>query len=249
MSRVRPGLPRSGHAHPRAETAAPDGLALLTIVVLVFVAAGAYLGWDRPGPGAARRPGPRRHGRRGGRAHPRRALARRPADRASAAGARARLRRVDLRVVAVGARCSPPTATSTPTTCAATAGPTACGPYTLDADTDQLAGVLSALHLTRPIVVGHSLGVAIALSLALRDPATVTGVVAANGDGTPYFGADRSSAPEAGSRALLAAAARARPSSPRSCGTAARSGGSWPPSAGRAAPSTTPRSTAGARPS
>ena len=68
------------------------------------------------------------------------------------------------------------------------------GPYTLAADTDQLAGVVTALHLTRPIVMGHSLGAAIALSLALRDPGSVTGVVAANGDGTPYFGTDRSAA-------------------------------------------------------
>jgi pimeloyl-ACP methyl ester carboxylesterase len=66
------------------------------------------------------------------------------------------------------------------------------GPYTLAADTDQLAGLVATLHLTRPIVLGHSLGAAIALSLALRDPASLTGVVAANGDGTPYFGNDRS---------------------------------------------------------
>ncbi|MCD2189219.1 alpha/beta fold hydrolase [Actinomycetospora soli] len=64
-------------------------------------------------------------------------------------------------------------------------------PYDLPADTDQLAGLISALHLTRPVVLGHSSGVAVALSLALRDPAAVSGVVAANGDGTPYFGADR----------------------------------------------------------
>jgi pimeloyl-ACP methyl ester carboxylesterase len=68
------------------------------------------------------------------------------------------------------------------------------GPYTLASDTDQLAGLLASLHLVRPIVVGHSLGAAIALSLALRDPGAVTGVVAANGDGTPYFGSDRSDA-------------------------------------------------------
>lgn len=74
-------------------------------------------------------------------------------------------------------------------------------PYTLAADTDQLAGVIAALHLTRPIVVGHSLGVAIALSQALRDPGSVTGVVAANGDGTPYFGNDRS-APGGGAGVL-----------------------------------------------
>lgn len=63
------------------------------------------------------------------------------------------------------------------------------GPYTLDADVDQLAGLLAALGLTgprRPVVVGHSLGAAIALGQALRDPGSVAGVVAANGDGTPY---------------------------------------------------------------
>ena len=65
-------------------------------------------------------------------------------------------------------------------------------PYTLGADTDQLAGLITALHLSRPVVVGHSLGVAIALSLALREPSSVSGVLAANGDGTPYFGTVRS---------------------------------------------------------
>jgi pimeloyl-ACP methyl ester carboxylesterase len=64
-------------------------------------------------------------------------------------------------------------------------------PYTLDADTDQLLGVIGALHLSRPVVVGHSSGVAVALSLALRHPDQVSAVVAANGDGTPYFGPDR----------------------------------------------------------
>ena len=44
------------------------------------------------------------------------------------------------------------------------------GPYDLAADTDQLAGVIGALHLVRPVVLGHSSGVAIALALALRDP-------------------------------------------------------------------------------
>ena len=46
-------------------------------------------------------------------------------------------------------------------------------PYTLAADTDQLVGLIGALGLTRPIVVGHSLGAAIALSVALRDPGAV----------------------------------------------------------------------------
>lgn len=75
-------------------------------------------------------------------------------------------------------------------------------PYTLAADTDQLAGLIGALGLPRPVVMGHSLGVAIALSLALRDPAAVGGVVAANGDGTPYFGTDRT-ARGPGLRSLL----------------------------------------------
>ncbi|MDL5157107.1 alpha/beta fold hydrolase [Actinomycetospora termitidis] len=76
-------------------------------------------------------------------------------------------------------------------------------PYSLDADTDQLAGVIVALGLRRPVVVGHSLGAAIALSLALRDPAAVAGVVAANGDGTPYFGGDRTSTGGGGLRVVL----------------------------------------------
>ncbi|WP_433785294.1 alpha/beta fold hydrolase [Actinomycetospora sp. CA-101289] len=75
-------------------------------------------------------------------------------------------------------------------------------PYDLAADTDQLGGVLAALSLQRPIVVGHSSGVAIALSWALRAPGTVTGVVAANGDGSPYFGADRTT-PGGGGRWLV----------------------------------------------
>ncbi len=76
-------------------------------------------------------------------------------------------------------------------------------PYDLAADTDQLAGLITALRLERPIVVGHSLGVAIALSLALRTPGSVTGVVAANGDGTPYFAGDRSSSGSGARRLLL----------------------------------------------
>ncbi|WP_018335068.1 alpha/beta fold hydrolase [Actinomycetospora chiangmaiensis] len=77
------------------------------------------------------------------------------------------------------------------------------GPYTLASDTDQLAGLIGALHLTRPVVLGHSLGAAIALSLALRNPTALGGVVAANGDGTPYFGTDRSSPGGGGLRTAL----------------------------------------------
>jgi pimeloyl-ACP methyl ester carboxylesterase len=76
-------------------------------------------------------------------------------------------------------------------------------PYDLAADTDQLAGLIAGLRLERPIVVGHSSGVAIALSLALRAPASLGGVIAASGDGTPYFGADRSDGGRSGLRRLL----------------------------------------------
>ena len=75
-------------------------------------------------------------------------------------------------------------------------------PYDLAADTDQLAGLIATLHLTRPVVVGHSSGVAVALSLALRAPGSVSAVVGANGDGTPYFGGNRTST-GGGARSLL----------------------------------------------
>jgi len=62
-------------------------------------------------------------------------------------------------------------------------------PYTLDADTAQLAAFLTALHLdaahgSRPVLVGHSSGAAIAANLARQRPGAVAGVVFADGDGT-----------------------------------------------------------------
>lgn len=75
-------------------------------------------------------------------------------------------------------------------------------PYDLAADTDQLVGLIAALHLDRPVVVGHSSGVAVALSSALRAPGSVAGVIGANGDGTPYFTGARTSS-GGGPRSLL----------------------------------------------
>ena len=65
------------------------------------------------------------------------------------------------------------------------------GPYTLAADTRQLADFLRALHLRRAdgastVLVGHSSGAAIVGDLALTRPADVAGVVFLDGDGTPY---------------------------------------------------------------
>ena len=64
-------------------------------------------------------------------------------------------------------------------------------PYTLSADTGQLAAFISALHLDvahggAPVLVGHSSGAAIVGNLARLHPSAVAGIVFADGDGTPY---------------------------------------------------------------
>jgi pimeloyl-ACP methyl ester carboxylesterase len=64
-------------------------------------------------------------------------------------------------------------------------------PYTLSADTAQLAAFIAALHLDAvhgavPVLVGHSSGAAIIGNLARTHPASVAGVVFVDGDGTPY---------------------------------------------------------------
>jgi len=65
------------------------------------------------------------------------------------------------------------------------------GPYTLAADTDQLAGFLTATGLesnrnARPLLVGHSSGPAIIGNLARLRPTDVSAAVFMDGDGTPY---------------------------------------------------------------
>lgn len=47
----------------------------------------------------------------------------------------------------------------------------------------MLAGFNAALHLNRPLLVGDSLGAAVAASVALARPVRVGGVVFADGDG------------------------------------------------------------------
>jgi len=64
-------------------------------------------------------------------------------------------------------------------------------PFTLAADTTQLARFMAAMHLdadhdSRPVLVGHSSGAAIIGNVARLHPKTVAGVVFVDGDGTPY---------------------------------------------------------------
>ena len=61
------------------------------------------------------------------------------------------------------------------------------GPYDLTAWTDEVAGFAHRFRLVRPTVVGHSLGAAVALSVAQRLPGR--GVVLADGDGLSAGGA------------------------------------------------------------
>jgi len=177
------------------------GLTLVVLVVLVFAVSGAYLGWDR--------------------LDPERLDVAAPGFDVDAAGVRTRVEhwpaarpsgRAPLVLVPgfaestyVWSRVAPLLAADRDVYAYDVRGygfTDRVPPYDLAADTDQLGGVLAALRLDSPVVVGHSSGVAIALSWALRAPESVTGVVAANGDGTPYFGADRTS-PGGGGRWVL----------------------------------------------
>ncbi|HEU5331957.1 MAG TPA: alpha/beta hydrolase [Actinocrinis sp.] len=64
-------------------------------------------------------------------------------------------------------------------------------PYTTDHDTAQLLDFISALHLARPVLVGHSSGAAVVADAALRAPARVGGVMFLDGDGLPLPGGRR----------------------------------------------------------
>jgi pimeloyl-ACP methyl ester carboxylesterase len=61
-------------------------------------------------------------------------------------------------------------------------------PYSTAHLASQLLGFVSALHLVRPILVGHSSGAAVVAAAALRDPANVGGVMFLDGDGLPLSG-------------------------------------------------------------
>jgi pimeloyl-ACP methyl ester carboxylesterase len=60
------------------------------------------------------------------------------------------------------------------------------GPWTLQEWTDQTQALIANLHLGRPIVVGHSLGAAVAVSLARRRVASR--IVLLDGDALPIGG-------------------------------------------------------------
>lgn len=59
------------------------------------------------------------------------------------------------------------------------------GPLTLSGQAGVLAGFIAALGLKRPLVVGHSMGAAVAAKAALEDPGSMAGVVFADGDALP----------------------------------------------------------------
>ncbi len=71
------------------------------------------------------------------------------------------------------------------------------GPYTLAAWSKEVETFIEALHLQRPILVGHSLGAAVVANVALQDPGAVSGIVLADGDALSNGG------PPAWTRSLL----------------------------------------------
>lgn len=69
------------------------------------------------------------------------------------------------------------------------------GKYTLADETAALEGFIDAKKLSKPVVVGHSLGAAVVGSLALKEPTKLGGIVFADGDALPFSkGSSRSSA-------------------------------------------------------
>ena len=61
-------------------------------------------------------------------------------------------------------------------------------PFTTAHLTTQVLDFISALHLVRPVVVGHSSGAAVAGAVALAAPDSVGGVMFLDGDGLPLDG-------------------------------------------------------------
>jgi len=61
-------------------------------------------------------------------------------------------------------------------------------PYDTAHLTQQVLDFISAMHLQRPIVVGHSSGAAVAAAVALAAPQNVGGVMFLDGDGLPLDG-------------------------------------------------------------
>lgn len=63
-------------------------------------------------------------------------------------------------------------------------------PYSTSHLTAQLLDFIAAMHLTRPVLVGHSSGAAVVAAAALQAPAQVGGVMFLDGDGLPLSGAN-----------------------------------------------------------
>ncbi len=63
------------------------------------------------------------------------------------------------------------------------------GPFTLAHWTELVQGFDSRLDIRRPVLVGHSLGAAVAVSVATQSPRTVSGIVLLDGDALPGGGA------------------------------------------------------------
>jgi pimeloyl-ACP methyl ester carboxylesterase len=61
-------------------------------------------------------------------------------------------------------------------------------PYSTAHLTMQLLDFISAMHLDRPVLVGHSSGAAVVAAAALRAPQSVGGVMFLDGDGLPLPG-------------------------------------------------------------
>ena len=62
------------------------------------------------------------------------------------------------------------------------------GPYTLAHWTQLVEGFAARLRLARPLVVGHSLGAAVAVSYAVARPHATAGIVLLDGDAVPGGG-------------------------------------------------------------
>jgi pimeloyl-ACP methyl ester carboxylesterase len=61
-------------------------------------------------------------------------------------------------------------------------------PYTTAHLTTQVLDFIAAMHLVRPLLIGHSSGAAVAAAVALADPGNVGGVMFLDGDGLPLSG-------------------------------------------------------------
>jgi pimeloyl-ACP methyl ester carboxylesterase len=62
------------------------------------------------------------------------------------------------------------------------------GPYTLDSWTQLVRDFALRFELRRPLIVGHSLGAAVAVNVGLQAPASTEGVVLLDGDALPVGG-------------------------------------------------------------